>query len=86
MLVIASYMLMLFRNILFGIFLYTCSITAGTVVEYFVMVVQITEYSYPAQQSQSECVTIVIIMCWDCHRGSTHHLLHTHTYTFSPHQ
>ena len=63
------------------------SITAGTVVEYFVMVVQITECSYPAQQSLSECVTIVIIMCWDCHRGSTYHIMcysttHTHTYVY----
>ena len=82
-----SYMLMLFCNFSWHIFIH--SITAGTVVEYFVMVVQITECSYPAQQSQSECVTIVIIMCWDCHRGSTHHLLlintHTHTYTVLSH-
>ena len=42
---------------------FTHSITAGIVVEYFAMVVQTTESSCPAQQSQSECVTIVTIMC-----------------------
>ena len=67
--------------------LYTSSITAGTVVEYFVMVVRTTECSYPAQQSQSECATPVIIMCWGYPRGSTYAVAHlvlfnsTHTCT-----
>ena len=56
--------------------LYSCSITAGIVVEYFVMAVQITECSYRAQQSQSECVTTVIIMCWGYPRGSTRVVAH----------
>ena len=55
---------------LFCLFLH--SIAAGIVVEYFIVVVQTTGSSYPAEQSQSECVTIVTIMCWACHRGSIH--------------
>jgi len=46
------------------------SITAETVVEYFVTTVPIIRYNYLAQQNLSECVTHVIIMYWACHHDS----------------
>ena len=60
---ICCYACMYMQLLHFCLVYFTHSITAGIVVEYFVMAVQTTESSCPAQQSQSECVTIVTIMC-----------------------